>query len=104
MKAYWGSGVIAPCILTLALDGNEWSASCSDCFTPRERVYGTHWLGSLVGSRASLDMVVKEEIPVSTRNQTLVIKPIAQSLYFSHIKGYTIILSEYHCDQIPDVF
>jgi len=27
MKAYWGSGIIAPRILTSAQDGGEWSSS-----------------------------------------------------------------------------
>jgi hypothetical protein len=37
MKAYWGSGGIDPRILTLALDGGEWSALLPACFTPMER-------------------------------------------------------------------
>jgi len=37
MKAYWGSGGIAP-------DGGEWSASRPGHFIPRERAPGTHWL------------------------------------------------------------
>jgi hypothetical protein len=32
-----GSGGTAPHILTLILDGGEWSASCPSCFTPREQ-------------------------------------------------------------------
>jgi hypothetical protein len=36
MKTYWGSGGIAPRILTLTLDGGEWSASRSGCFNPGE--------------------------------------------------------------------
>jgi len=32
-------------------------------FTPRERALGTHWIGCWVGLRASLDMVVKRNIP-----------------------------------------
>jgi hypothetical protein len=35
MKAYWGSGGIAPRTLTSALDGGEWSASRPGSFTPR---------------------------------------------------------------------
>jgi hypothetical protein len=41
--------------LTLPLDGGEWSASCPSCFTPRERVPGTHWIGAWVGPRAILE-------------------------------------------------
>jgi hypothetical protein len=36
MKAYWGSGCIAPRIFfTSALDEGEWSASCPGRFTPQ---------------------------------------------------------------------
>jgi hypothetical protein len=54
MKAYWGSGGIAPFIhsLTSALDGGEWSFSRTDRFNPSsEKVPGTHWIGSWVGPR-----------------------------------------------------
>jgi hypothetical protein len=35
-KAYWETEVRAPQILTLVLDGGEWSASSYGRFTPRE--------------------------------------------------------------------
>jgi hypothetical protein len=35
MKAYWDSGSIAPRILELGKDGNEWSASWPGHFTPQ---------------------------------------------------------------------
>jgi hypothetical protein len=41
-------------ILTLALVGGEWSALRPDCFTPRERVSGTHWVGGWVGPKTDL--------------------------------------------------
>jgi hypothetical protein len=63
MEADWGSGSIPPCILTLALDGGEWSAVCPSCFTPRERDPGTHQTGGQMGPRASLDMAMKRKIP-----------------------------------------
>jgi hypothetical protein len=47
MKAYWGSGGIAP---------------------------GTHWIGGWVGPRAILDMVVEKKIPSPTvRNSVFTI-------------------------------
>jgi hypothetical protein len=59
MKAYWGSGGIAPVrSLTSALDGREWSASRPGRFTPRERAPGTHW----IGTRDGLDAVSKRKI------------------------------------------
>jgi hypothetical protein len=48
--------------LTSALDGGEWSGSCPSHFTLRERAPGTHWIGGLVGPRASLDVVMKRKI------------------------------------------
>jgi hypothetical protein len=58
MKAYWGSGGIAPRILTSALDGGEWSASRPNCFICREKAPATHCIGGWVGPIAGLDMVV----------------------------------------------
>jgi hypothetical protein len=48
--------------VTLALDGDEWSASCSGCFTPGERAPVTHWLGGWVGPTAGLDAVELRKI------------------------------------------
>jgi len=47
----------------MVLGGGEWSASSPGCFTPRERAHGTHWIGGWMGSRTSLDVVVKRKIP-----------------------------------------
>jgi hypothetical protein len=62
VKAYWGSGCIAPNILVSALDGGERSASRPCRFTPRERAPGTHTIGGWVGPRACLDAVVMRKI------------------------------------------
>jgi hypothetical protein len=63
MKTYWGVEVYLHAFLTSALDGGEWSASRPGHFTPKERAPGTHWIGSLVGPRASLDAMVRRKIP-----------------------------------------
>jgi hypothetical protein len=63
MKAYWGSGSIAPLILC-PRHWMGWVVS----FTPTERAPGTHWIGGWVGPRAVLDMVVKRKIPSPSRN------------------------------------
>jgi hypothetical protein len=66
---------------TLALDGDEWSATCPHCFTPMERVPGTLWIGSWVSPRAVLDPVVKRKIPSPCQElnpRTLITQPIAQ--------------------------
>jgi hypothetical protein len=34
---------VAPSILTSAVDGGKWSASCPGHFTPREGAHGTHY-------------------------------------------------------------
>jgi hypothetical protein len=54
-KDVWGSGGIAPPLLTSALDGGEWSASRPGRFIPGERPPGTHQVGGWVGPRAGLD-------------------------------------------------
>jgi hypothetical protein len=51
---HWGVEVQLHALLTLALDGGEWSVSQS-----RERAHGTHWLRGLAGPTASLDAVLK---------------------------------------------
>jgi hypothetical protein len=43
----------------------ESGASCPSCFTPDERVPSTHWIGGLMGPRASLDAVGKKKISSS---------------------------------------
>jgi hypothetical protein len=64
MKAYCGSGGIAPRIL----DGGEWSASRPCSFTPRDRALGIHWIGGLVGPRASLEAVMKRKFLIPCRD------------------------------------
>jgi hypothetical protein len=61
VKAHWGSGGIAPCILDL---GGEVSGllHAPAAFPPRERFPGSHWIGSCEGLRAGLDAVVKRKI------------------------------------------
>jgi hypothetical protein len=51
------NGGIAPPILTSALEGGEWSASCPCRFTIGETAAGTHWTGGSVGPKADLDAV-----------------------------------------------
>jgi hypothetical protein len=69
MKAYWGSGGIAPRILTTALDGGVWSASRPGHFTPKKISPSTPWIGGWVGPRVGLDAVVKRKFsaPAGTR-------------------------------------
>jgi hypothetical protein len=57
MKIYMRVEVQLHVLLTLALDGGEWSASCPGCFTPEKIVPSCHWIGGWVGSRPNLDAV-----------------------------------------------
>jgi hypothetical protein len=80
MKAYWGSGFIAPLILTSAQDRDEWSASRPGRFTPRERAPGNHCIGGCVGPRAVLDTAEKK-IPSPSREsnpRTTIVQAEAQ--------------------------
>jgi hypothetical protein len=66
--------------LTSTLDGDEWSASRTGRFTPRERVPGTHWIGGWVGPRAVLDAVLKRKIPSPHRKSNpdhRIVQPVA---------------------------
>jgi len=45
MKTYGEVEVFLHAFLISALDGDEWSASDPDLFTPRETAPGTHWIG-----------------------------------------------------------
>jgi hypothetical protein len=58
----WWRDSIAPPLLTLALDVNEWSASCPSHFTLWEKDAGTHWIGGWAGPRACLDTVDNRKI------------------------------------------
>ena len=70
MKAYRGSRDIAPFILALGLDGEEWLASIPGRFIPGEWSPGTYWIGGFVGTTAGLDLVGKKIIFASAENRT----------------------------------
>jgi hypothetical protein len=83
--------------LTSALDGGEWSASCSGSFTPRERASGIHWIGGWVGPRAVLDAMLKRKIPSPRREsnpRTPIVQPVAQCY-----TDWTIMALNYQQDQ-----
>jgi hypothetical protein len=54
-----GEWVYRPRFLDLATSW-RWSASRPGRFTSRERAAGTHWIGGLVGPRASLDDIKRK--------------------------------------------
>lgn len=62
--------------LILVLDGGEWSASYSDCFTFRETAPDTHCLEDWVSPRAGLDAVVKRRLFFSSSGKQ---PPVLQS-------------------------
>jgi hypothetical protein len=55
MKAYWGSGGVAPRILGIGTRW-RWVVSCTPRpLYPRERAPGTRWIGGWVGLRAGVE-------------------------------------------------
>jgi len=54
--------------LTLALDIGEWSTSWTGCFSVRERIANTLWIGSWVGPRAGQDILERRKISCSCKH------------------------------------
>jgi hypothetical protein len=96
MKAYWGSGGIAPLnSLASALNGDEWLASRPGRFTPKERAPGIHWIGGWVCPRAVLDAVVKRKIPSTRREsnpRTPIVQPVAQRCTDWAVRAVCVLL------------
>jgi hypothetical protein len=66
--------------------------SAPDCFIPRKRPPGTHWIGGWVGSTAGLDAVVKRKIPSPFLGfEPPIIQPVAHR--------YTTELSRFQCSR-----
>jgi len=80
--------------LTLALDGDEWSASRPGCFTPRERDSGTHRIEGYVAPRATLDTMSKRKIPSPCKGSNPD-HPIVQPMV-SHYTDSAIPALHYH--------
>jgi hypothetical protein len=59
MKTY-GEWRYISTICDLGIDGSEWLASRPSHFTTEERAPGAHWMKSLVGSRAGLELSSRE--------------------------------------------
>jgi hypothetical protein len=98
MKAYWGSGGIAPLHSFFDL-GTRWRWVIS--FTPQPlypqgKSPSTHWIGGWVGPRVVLEAVVKRKIPspaplLESNPRTPIVQPVAQSLYrLSYHRSQTI--------------
>jgi hypothetical protein len=81
MKKYREVVVQLHAVLTSALDGDEWSASRPDRFTPGETVPIFHWIGDTVDPRTSVDVVVSG-IYVSVRNKPPNILAFTKTLGF----------------------
>ena len=64
---YGGNTGMAP-FSTLALDGDQWSASCHKHFTPVEKVLNTLRIGGWVRPRASPDGMGKVKSLAPIRN------------------------------------
>jgi hypothetical protein len=61
MKTYGTADVQIHVILTLALVGDEWLASCPGHFTHREKARGTYCIGGSMGPEISLDDVERRK-------------------------------------------
>jgi hypothetical protein len=81
MKTYGGLKYRLMHSLTLALNGGRRSASCPSHFTPKERAYGTHWIGGWVALRANMDVVLKRKIPSPCQESNPDHPAHSQSLY-----------------------
>jgi hypothetical protein len=68
MTAYRGMVVEIHSLLILAQGRSEQSASCSGCFTARERDLGSYRTGGWKGPRASTDTLEKMEISYHYQN------------------------------------
>jgi hypothetical protein len=79
-----GQWMVDTLFLTLALVGGEWWASCTDHFTPGERVPSTHWIGGWMDPRASLDDVGKRKFltPLRLELRPLSYPSCSQLLYW----------------------
>jgi hypothetical protein len=90
-------------VLTSALVGGEWSASCPCRFNLGKRAPGTHWIGGWVGPRASLDDVEKRKFltipglvlrpldrPASCQqlSRILVLVAVVVDMYYEMIHSY----------------
>jgi hypothetical protein len=67
---------MAALFLSSALDGGEWSASCSGYLMAGEGTYSPHWIGGWVDLRAGLDMEAKRKMLAPSRNWTMVVQSI----------------------------
>jgi hypothetical protein len=81
MKTHEGMKVQLHTLLTSALDGREWLASCCGRFTPGEKApprcsgwYEVEWTPEQIS-----DVTAKRKILPSARNQTLVAQPITSN-------------------------
>jgi hypothetical protein len=55
MKGYRGVELQCYAFLTSALNGGDWTASCTGRFSPGDRYNGNHWIGGWVVPRAGID-------------------------------------------------
>jgi hypothetical protein len=100
MKAYWGSGGIAPRILNLGARW-RWVASFTHWrFTPRETASGTHRIGNWVGPRAGIDTVVKRKNsqPLSGHVPPF-IQPVVQRYIYELSRIFNNIFRKLYVDQ-----
>jgi hypothetical protein len=64
--------------LSTAMDDGEWSSSRPDRLTSGERTPDTHFVGDLMGPRASLDVAAKRKSPTPAGYVTAIDQTWAQ--------------------------
>jgi hypothetical protein len=75
----WGSGGIAPTLLTSALDGGERSASLPGLFTSGESAPSIHWIGRRPGGPQSRSGRCEEKKNLSLPGiEPLAAQPVAR--------------------------
>jgi len=83
-------------VLNWTLDGDEWSPSYPNCFTPRERLPGTHWIVSWVGHKVSVIFWRTEKISLACQEWNLKMyslhKAVACIYLYTHTAMNTTIL------------
>jgi hypothetical protein len=98
----WGRWGVDPQLLTSAVGGGEWSASCPGHFTPRKKAPGIHRTRGWVGSRTGLDAMKKRNISCPCQKSNAhysTVQPKAQSLYrLSWVLSYKTQEIQILCD------
>jgi hypothetical protein len=96
MKTYWGVKIQLQAFQTLALDGDEWSASCPAGFAPGVEVLGTLWRGGRVGPRTGFDGGGRNNAARTANRIPVVLLHLPQRFFPSPYLPFRLSLSRYY--------